>query len=784
MPLKLVVHHGTVVVVNSGKKLENLTFDLLQLSGAKNLKPEVMVGTKKCDLYYETHDAGFVYRTAVECKDYEKPLNRSDISSIFAEYQDMVGNEIDRLIIVTRNGLEAKSLTRVNNSKFARHTTIRELQLSVCNFRQYVYLKNNQLSEEGRDQIYVPCVGKMKSGEHIKDMHNFLLSKINNSNAPIALIGDYGVGKTTSLKSLFSSLAKAFLEDETNPVPIFVELSRMTTEQSMEGLFGTIFTAEFPTAGYSYPLFEHLNASGRVILLLDGFDEMRQKLEWTAFKNILDNIGLLAHKNDKVVFSGRPTAFLNRDEYEYAINGKSTNKLQIIEGKKNTNYSEIFISGFGSDEVKGYISKVSKSDQFPDFSHHDESRLLEIYASNKSIQDLASRPVQLFMICHILPSLERNAQINAAMIYDLFVDFLIDRDIKKRSRESFSKMERRKFATEVSWFLWSKGESNRTSSSDLPEQLFSSFWRTSSSLAAIKRDLIVGSFMSSEKGEQLHFPHRSIQEYLVAEKAIDLITEAPDKVVQFLKTYECTSTIKRFIKEMINAFMENSSKKIERNRKVSQQSRSDIFGTRPPPQKFQKIFELLIKQEGVVDCNVIDTVAYSPLLISGLFNLGRRSKNCAVHIVFTLHWLHRSNDLGRELRIQTVKAIIEELNNKTFPNEWKLFVILMLASILENEQIIKDFFENTAIQRMPITKNSNFEIDIASCYKRVQPFAKKIAVPEAWLRGTSFSLENVKLLTRISDWKNEFQIIEKPQHREFNPLPTDSNTISSYVGWY
>ena len=54
--------------MNDGKKLEAEVLNLLRASGKDAIQSEILIGSKRCDLYFESDEIGFRYRTAVECK--------------------------------------------------------------------------------------------------------------------------------------------------------------------------------------------------------------------------------------------------------------------------------------------------------------------------------------------------------------------------------------------------------------------------------------------------------------------------------------------------------------------------------------------------------------------------------------------------------------------------------------------------------------------------------------------------------------------------------------------
>jgi hypothetical protein len=64
-----------------------------------------------------------------------------------------------------------------------------------------------------------------------------------------------------------------------------------------------------------------LNSSGRFVILLDGFDEMKKTMSWESMRYNLGQLNKLVDSNSKVVILGRPSAFLTEAEYKEALHG-------------------------------------------------------------------------------------------------------------------------------------------------------------------------------------------------------------------------------------------------------------------------------------------------------------------------------------------------------------------------------------------------------------------------------------------------------------------------------
>ena len=105
-------------------------------------------------------------------------------------------------------------------------------------------------------------------------------------------MGQPGAGKTTLLLSTAEELLQQATADKDAPIPVIFNLvSWRETESSFDG-----WMAKILIHGYGYPPASASDAvnKGRLLLLLDGLDEVGNHLENEADKNMLRESCLLA----------------------------------------------------------------------------------------------------------------------------------------------------------------------------------------------------------------------------------------------------------------------------------------------------------------------------------------------------------------------------------------------------------------------------------------------------------------------------------------------------------
>ena len=192
-----------------------------------------------------------------------------------------------------------------------------------------------------------------KPRENLKRYVDDWLSN-SSDNKHLALLGDYGMGKTSFLKYYAATLAQDILDGR--PVKRFPVLISLTnTSPRHGGIIKSI--AEFVACyllGVDYELFEKLIHKGKILFLLDAFDEMGFIGTHEQRVKQFREIWRLAVKNNKIILSGRPSYFPTEFELRQALNipKKGHEHIQIRP------YSErIVLTYLDDDRISTYITR-------------------------------------------------------------------------------------------------------------------------------------------------------------------------------------------------------------------------------------------------------------------------------------------------------------------------------------------------------------------------------------------------------------------------------------------
>jgi NACHT domain/Restriction endonuclease len=528
--------------IPDSKLFEMRVAKLLRLAGFQ-VKPEMYISHKKVDLYAEIFELGKLRRYAVECKDWENVITLKQLQLIKNDYEELYNlHEIDVILLITKSGLAPAAQTYVSSARNLIHMTIEDLQCSIMDFSVYLDSLINDYEEDGLHRYYVPAQAINPTHVTRVDLGNVVDQWISkNDQAPIALLGGYGSGKTTFARHIAYHHAKNYRDRKVGRIPIFIKLGELCVEQTIDGLLGRIFASTYPIRGYSYGLFQELNRSGLFLIILDGFDEMKHSMTVSSFRFNFREVLKLATPNAKIILSGRPTAFLNEAERKEFLHASVKRGEQQFSIKGAPNFQEIEIAPFGRTQMTAFITKYQDYLKLEKQYKDDEIPTHKEFFQSEALIEIASRPVQLQMLFEVLPSYKGDlSQLTVKELYRYFIDMLIEREADKPARKNFSAKRRREFLQAFAFYMWIKN-SPKLSIEDVP---VSAFCRNAEldafgNIDDARRDLVSGSFLDLKYPDEIFFPHRSIQEYLISEFLLSAFREE-ETCLQFVQTLGIT----------------------------------------------------------------------------------------------------------------------------------------------------------------------------------------------------------------------------------------------------
>lgn len=538
--------------IEIGDSFRDAVCDLLRTQ-FPDVKPELYLGGTKVDALFSMLSFGKRERVAVECKNYDVALTKADFENIYSKYNPLIdGRQVDRVLIISQRSVGAPASDYVRNWRPASHLTIRELEEFLLGIRGYIEaLADLQPTEDAK---YVEArfagVEDQSASESVDEWIR------NGKDNGLAILGSYGQGKTSLARHLAGHYARAYLHDSTQRIPILKKLGEVVHETRLEALLGAEFTADSPSPGYQYKTFDHLNRNGRLLIILDGFDEMKHAMTASDFLSNFREFNRLLQGKSKVILLGRPNA-LPSDSQDLVFRGVKRVAGQVVASAEFTPWRELSLAFFTPEESEALLrssldQSVARYQSAGRFSYHEafvEGRTAEVLRLVPA--DLLSRPVHVQLIAELAadPGFDF-AGFNRYRLYDHFIRSMVERDTtQKRARKAISLDDRLRFQRDLAWWAWGRvGKSQGSFTRDeIPNSLLTTLPDgDAADMEGKRNEYIVSTLTEDKEGGVLYFAHRSFQEFLVAER-LRLVKPDPNAHVAYAA--HLTPDIADFLKQ-------------------------------------------------------------------------------------------------------------------------------------------------------------------------------------------------------------------------------------------
>jgi hypothetical protein len=535
--------------VKKGDELRDKVYRLCVAAGMQSVEREYSIGGKSADVYFED-STGFegIRRYSVECKNYGKPLGERVWTEIFTGYYSR-RTAFDRLLVISELGVTENFRQGVEQNKdWVSHYTWQEFLFSLINFKNYFQSLSLLNKDEALNQYYIPP--KDTAGNDIeKEVTRWIDG---NSNQPLAFLAGYGMGKSSLAKHLASTLAPKFMEGHFSRIPVYIKLGDLFNQQDVTSLIITYFASEHQIGGMSPILFREMNKLGLLLIIFDGFDEMKHGMTERDFKRIFTELKKLVDGDSRVMVLGRPSA-LTSDSDRAVLFGSKGPKSIVEAIRDEIVFKEVTIAEFDDIQLETFVNhyldilniKRAENGKAQLAKETIEQRIEEVLS--EQFKELIRRPVHAEMLCKIAIAYPEQAltQTSRHQLYQSFIDLFLDREAGKQARGAIEESLRLSFMKDVAWHFWpDKGHQGftikqvKSSGISMPEKE-----RPSDD---IYREMLIGSLIEQKDENLYFFAHRSFQEYLVAEFIIN--TSGFNQIIDKVNT-KISSEIVSFINE-------------------------------------------------------------------------------------------------------------------------------------------------------------------------------------------------------------------------------------------
>jgi uncharacterized protein YjbI with pentapeptide repeats len=333
---------------------------------------------------------------------------------------------------------------------------------------------------------------------------------ISDDKRPMALLGQYGTGKSAFCQRFVSELARKNInEPGTYRIPVLLNLRQFTTAMDMKMIIRTFLDESCSVSNPQYKAFKQMNDAGLFVIVLDGLDEMKVRVDTEILETNMREIERLAIAPlSKVILTSRPEHFISVKEERRAFEPKGG----VIETRA-VKYKSIVLMPWDEKQINEFLNKriplVETAKETPEFY---QRKIKDI----SDLSDLSKRPVLLEMIAKTLPQLvESGEQVDRPNLYEKYLkgEIVRQRNLKRRS---LMLSDKNRFALLEKLALNNRSKKTLyVTYADAMDIINEDFGEKKELVEPYTREFLNCSFLVREK-DSYRFSHKSFLEYLCA----------------------------------------------------------------------------------------------------------------------------------------------------------------------------------------------------------------------------------------------------------------------------
>jgi len=252
------------------------------------------------------------------------------------------------------------------------------------------------------------------------------------STRQLALLGEYGQGKSTISLVLSYNLIKLARENIQTRVPVLIELRgkspRSLTPEELLATWAYRYRIEVQAL-------MQLLMAGRLVLIFEGFDEMDLTGDTDTRLNHFRTLWRLSYPEAKILITGRPNFFLDDSERKRALGIEAPH---------------IFLAPFRIEQIEDSLRSVDAETR---------KEIIELSKQDEKFYEIVARPSLLFIVSTLWKReklSERRGQISSVLVMELFIRHSYRRQGAKQAERNFMALnsaERAYFMTGIAAYM-------------------------------------------------------------------------------------------------------------------------------------------------------------------------------------------------------------------------------------------------------------------------------------------------------------------------------------------
>jgi WD40 repeat protein/uncharacterized protein YjbI with pentapeptide repeats len=361
-----------------------------------------------------------------------------------------------------------------------------------------------------------------------KDAITFLMEWVMDANSPpyCALLGEYGMGKTTTCKALARDLLDRRAKGESVPLPIYLDLRHVGESAKEDLVLDGILELILKRSWRSGPGGAKLN-SGDIIRLVqdegalviwDGLDEVLVHLDANPGQMFTRQLFRILPPKPKGKLRRGCMLISCRTHYFRTLRDQQTHfRAEDRDNVRAEDYRAPFLLlPFTSQQIREYL-KHTLPDEDPD-------RVMGVIAAVHNLTEMAERPYTLSLIAEQFGQIERwkleGRRVTGLMLYRHMVRSWLERDEGKHQLTADHKQMLMENLAVAMWRVgaraWSVGKLEQWLIDLLEARPGVAAHYKTTARELLKEDLRTATFLVREGDDQFRFAHTSLQEFFLA----------------------------------------------------------------------------------------------------------------------------------------------------------------------------------------------------------------------------------------------------------------------------
>ncbi|WP_141348853.1 KGGVGR-motif variant AAA ATPase, partial [Zoogloea ramigera] len=533
-----------------GKRFEDTTATLLRMLGY-TVEPEQSLDGMRIDLV-ATLRQGLEHNTyLVECKDHRDAIGVDVVTKLHAALQLSKARALSARGMIVARRFSPQALETAGGLGI-RCFTHDDLERALIDFSPYL----NRLVSEFASSPLATCyvdqqVAPELSPDKTEDLLAYALRWAKGDGSRLwVLLGDYGTGKTAFTRRFAYELAQlAIREQGSAPLPLLINLRDWPTKASLADVLHDHWHAR--TGERRDPaIFLHLLARGRLVLILDSFDEMGVA---QAYRNVVEQFrGLVSataadgdgQQANRILITCRDQFFRDREDATRAVAGH-TDTLAPLEQAARAFAGRIdTLPRFDDAQIQDYLHKRLGTQA----GKEAWATINRIY----NLKSLADRPQLIEIIIGSLPRLSASGgAITAGALYLEYTNtWLDDPSIRPAERQSSSD-ELRCILETLALELWRR-EGQQIHYRDLSALVDRPEVRNGRDPVNLDVELRTAAFLSRTPDGYYRFSHRSFLEFFLARALLRAVQD--DTLADALARPPLSPEVCQFMADLMHAW--------------------------------------------------------------------------------------------------------------------------------------------------------------------------------------------------------------------------------------